>query len=213
MDMPDECIMNILSNLPKDSYLPIAHICKRFRLVYLDFKKLQHSKVSEEDDDSNEYYLYYTDPLSTGYLFDTPWGNLQGKNSKLNLELLSYFVQNGYGTRNKCNSLKKVMLQTASRGDIEGMYFMSEKDIYPLNEEDITTMAAAAGQLIALQFLRGKAILCDGKEFILEKKCPWNPTDVHREAAENCHEDILDYVEKNCEGHQIQISYGVGLPW
>lgn len=219
MNIPDECIMNIISCLPKHSYLPIAHICKRFRLVYLEFKRLHylHPKALDEDDCSEETF-YYTNPLLIGHLFDKPWEILPGRSSKLNLELLSYFVQNGYGkdangTVNESQSLKKVMLQTVSRGDIKGIYFMSMNKIYPLNEEDITTMAAAAGQLNVLQFLRGDAILCDGKEFVLDTKCPWNPTDAHREAAENCHEDILDYVEKNCEGHQIQISYGVGLPW
>ena len=219
MNIPDESIMNIFSNLPKYSYLPIAHVCKRFRLVYLNFKRLRylHPEMLNDYDDTEEEY-YFTNPLSIGHLFDKPWRFHQALNSKLNLNLLSYFVKNGYGKNengmeNEEDSLKKVMLQTVSRGDIEGMHFMSVNKIYPLNEEDITTMAAAAGQLDALQWLRGKAILCNGKELVLETKCPWNPTDVHREAAENCHDDILDYVEKNCEGHQIQISYGVGLPW
>ena len=166
------------------------------------------------------------------------------KQNKLNTTLLSYYVMNGFGGtsistttatetsitttsegdgkgRQDQQMLRKVMLQTASRGDIDGMWFMSQKGYYELNDEEICTTTGAAGQLDALMWLRGdkkKAARTDKydhddngeKNFIC---CPWDPTEVHREAAENSHDHIIEYVEKNCDGHDIQMHYGVGLPW
>eukprot|EP00551_Chaetoceros_affinis_P004656 CAMPEP_0203683412 /NCGR_PEP_ID=MMETSP0090-20130426/47506_1 /ASSEMBLY_ACC=CAM_ASM_001088 /TAXON_ID=426623 /ORGANISM="Chaetoceros affinis, Strain CCMP159" /LENGTH=353 /DNA_ID=CAMNT_0050552555 /DNA_START=32 /DNA_END=1093 /DNA_ORIENTATION=- len=143
---------------------------------------------------------------------------------------------NNNNNNNSCQGgskiLRKVMLETASRGDIEGMWFMSKNNYFPLNDKEICCTAGAAGQLEALQWLRGEVLegvqcglelehdlgRCTNNSNITTARrkvvcCPWDPTEVHREAAENSHDHILEYVEKNCEGHEIQMSYGVGLPW
>jgi hypothetical protein len=105
------------------------------------------------------------------------------------------------------------MLGAASRGDIRGMHFMVSNEYCSLDDDNICTMAGAAGQLKALKWLRGDL---DDDEFLVNGRkisCPWNPTELHREAAENTHDDVLEYVETNSEDHKIQTHYGVGLPW
>lgn len=204
--------MTIFSSLPKYSYLPIAHVCKRFRNVYLAFKRPCRGNNHEDDPDD-----YFTNPLSIGNLFDKNWRDNQDGNNRLNVTLLRYYVENGYGGiyphQRRNQFLKKVMLQTASRGDIAGMMYMSTSNMYKLEDQDIPSMAAAAGKLDTLKFLRGTPVSYDGVEYVLKSKCPWNAADAHREAAENCHDDVVDYIEKNSEGNQIHLSYGVGLPW
>ena len=156
----------------------------------------------------------------------------------LNTTLLTYYIENGFGyydNQHSCNNtevtfssntysakqqkemfekgrrlLRKVMLQTASRGDIDGMRYMSQRKYFALDDEEICTMTAAAGHLDALKWLRGESINNGERNDVL---CPWDPTEVHREAAENSHDDIIGYVEKNCGRHDIQMHYGVGLPW
>ena len=93
------------------------------------------------------------------------------------------------------------------------MHFMATHKYCLLDDDNICTMAGAAGHLRALKWLRGDHT---SENYLIEGvkiQCPWNPTEVHREAAENAHDDVLDYVEKNCESHTIQTHYGVGLPW
>jgi hypothetical protein len=107
------------------------------------------------------------------------------------------------------------MLSTISRGDIHGMHFMVTNGYCSLyDDENLCTMAGAAGQLEALMWLRGELdhenVCNDTHGRII---CPWNPTEVHREAAENSHDHVLEYVERRSETHQIQTHYGVGLPW
>ncbi len=117
------------------------------------------------------------------------------------------------GSRNKSAILSKVMYESAMRGDIHGMNFMATHRYSSFDQENICTMAGAAGQLTALMWLRGD-IHVDGCEDLRDKrKCPWDPTEVHREAAENAHYDVVEYVERNSEGFKIQVHYGVGLPW
>ena len=43
--------------------------------------------------------------------------------------------------------------------------------------------------------------------------CPWDITEVHREASENLHTHVLNYVESNCGDDKIEMLYGDGLPW
>ncbi len=185
-------------------------------------KKQRNTQNGEQEESSANV----TNPFALGNLFETTWhqqralGDRFQRNNVLNKSLLAYYVSNGFGSVSNCGSqgrgsqiLRKVMLETAARGDIEGMWFMSKKGYFQLNDKEICCMAGAAGQLEALKWLRGEildGIQCGRKEGIL---CPWDPTEVHREAAENSHNHIIEYVEKNCEGHQIQMSYGVGLPW
>jgi hypothetical protein len=161
---------------------------------------------------SERYVLgdeFKTDPMLLGNLFESYWSANMSNAKGLNTNLLQYYVKNGYGKDS--SALKKVMFNIASRGDIRGMHFMATRKYCQLDDEDICTMAGAAGQLNALKWLRGD-LKCEKYE-MNNSICPWNPTEVHREAAENAHDDILEYVEKNSESHQIQTSYGVGLPW
>ncbi|GFH54202.1 predicted protein [Chaetoceros tenuissimus] len=106
--------------------------------------------------------------------------------------------------------MKKVLENAASRGDIEGIHFMVKNGFCALDDDNICTMAGAAGQLKLLRWLRGDIIV---EQFKLLEYCPWDPTEVHREAAENSHDDVIEYVEKNSENHHIAYAYSVGLPW
>lgn len=191
---------------------------------------------NNEDSDNDNLVYYETNPLAIGNLFESSWyksnqDELSRTKNVLNTTLLTYYIENGYGCCIKHNNeqnnelmnqsynqnqlekgrriLRKVMLETASRGDIEGMWFMSKQGYFHLNDTEICTMAGAAGHLEALKWLRGD-IQIHG---MINVCCPWNPTEVHREAAENSHDHIIEYVEKNCDGHDIQMHYGVGLPW
>jgi hypothetical protein len=137
-----------------------------------------------------------TNPLQIGNLFSVPWTK-PGKKS-LNTDLLAYYVDMGWN--GKCK-MRSVLTGAAARGDIEGMRYIFDNNLYPEDDIEICTIAAAAGQLDALIWLRE------------ERKLPWDPTEIHRESSENLHEDVMEYVEKNSEGHKIQLSYGVGLPW
>lgn len=188
----------------------MAQVAKRFRFAWIEMKRTEALKSSAIRTIEGAEYL--TDPLLLGNLFDSAWCSSKLQKNCLNTQLLMYYVDNGYGNDSK--ALKKVMLNSASRGDISGMYFMISNNLCLLDDEEICTMAGASGQLEALKWLRGDGskngqYLIDGSPVI----CPWDPTDVHREAAENARDDVLEYVEKNCEDHQIQTSYGVGLPW
>ena len=137
-----------------------------------------------------------TNPLQIGNLFSVPWNKPARKS--LNTSLLAYFIEQGW--QGKCK-MRSVLTGAAARGDIEGMQYIFDNDLYPEDDIEICTIAAAAGQLDALIWLRE------------ERKLPWDPTEIHRESSENLHEDVMEYVEKNSEGHKIQLSYGVGLPW
>eukprot|EP00554_Chaetoceros_debilis_P010860 CAMPEP_0194108470 /NCGR_PEP_ID=MMETSP0150-20130528/8143_1 /TAXON_ID=122233 /ORGANISM="Chaetoceros debilis, Strain MM31A-1" /LENGTH=251 /DNA_ID=CAMNT_0038797169 /DNA_START=68 /DNA_END=819 /DNA_ORIENTATION=- len=114
-------------------------------------------------------------------------------------------------SRSTSRTLRKVMYETAMRGDIRGMSFIITNRYCLLNNTNICTMAGAAGQLEALQWLRGD-IQIDGAFDTTQNCCPWDPTELHREAAENAQFDIIDYVERNSPGRSIQVHYGVGLP-
>jgi len=203
--------MNILTHLPHHSFLPIAHVSRRFHSTWIEMKHteaIQSSPIQNSEDDAE----YRTNPMSIGNLFNSSWHAFSPmKTNSLNTNLLQYYVENGY---NNPRLLKKVMLSTASRGDIQGMHFIVMNKYCLLDDEHICTMAGAAGQLEALKWLRGDlehefCLTIDG----VKVKCPWDPTELHREAAENSHDDCVEYVEKNCDGHQIQTHYGVGLPW
>ena len=214
-------LINVFSYLPSKSFLPISHVSKRFKDTWIQYKSSE-GNLGEESD------INETNPLAIGHLFEKSWrcqapsnSNLStsGSNNKLNTSLLAYFICNGYGSSSsnlneKSHILKKVMLETASRGDIEGMWFMKSNKYFGLDDEEICTMAGAAGQLEALKWLRGENVgtfnKSDGERNVC---CPWDPTEIHREAAENLHDDVIEYVEKNCKGHEIQMHYGVGLPW
>lgn len=138
-----------------------------------------------------------TSPLQLGNLFKCPWNKPSRKS--LNVALLQYFVENGW--EGQCR-MKRVLTGAAARGDIEGMEYIFGNALYDFQGDvEICTVAAAAGQLEALKWLREV------------RKLPWDPTEVHRESSENLHDDVMDYVEKNSEGYEIQLSYGVGLPW
>ncbi len=115
---------------------------------------------------------------------------------------------------NKSTILSKVMYESAMRGDIHGMNFMATHQYSSFDhDENICTMAAAAGQLKALMWLRGDVHVDGCEDLKGDRRCPWDPTEVHREAAENAHYDVVEYVERNSEGCKIQVHYGVGLPW
>lgn len=247
--VPDVVLIQVLSYLPTQSYLPICHVSKQFHHVYLELKR--QIKLSNASSGTSANSIYETNPFAIGNLFQYSWCDCDPnqndtslkKQNQLNLKLLSYYVMNGFGGgsthktaattaitasgdkgmkgKQDKQALRKVMLQTASRGDIDGMWFMAQKGFYELNDEEICTTAGAAGQLDALMWLRG-----DKKKAVKSKEndnkdnheknavvCPWDPTEVHREAAENSHDHIIEYVEKNCDGHDIQMHYGVGLPW
>lgn len=137
-----------------------------------------------------------TNPLQIGNLFSVPW-NMPTRKA-LNTGLLAYYIDAGW--TGKCK-MKGVLTGAAARGDIEGMQYIFDNKLYPEDDIEICTIAAAAGRLEALIWLRE------------ERKLPWDPTEIHRESSENLHEDVMEYVEKNSEGHKIQLSYGVGLPW
>ena len=137
-----------------------------------------------------------TNPLQIGNLFSVPWNKPARKS--LNTSLLAYYIEQGW--QGKCK-MRNVLTGAAARGDIEGMQYIFDNKLYPEDDIEICTIAAAAGQLEALIWLRE------------ERKLPWDPTEIHRESSENLHEDVMEYVEKNSEGHKIQLSYGVGLPW
>ncbi len=206
-----------MSYLPPLSFLPVAHVSKRFKDVWIQYK------TSQKDDE--ECNIKITNPLALGHLFERSWfsqkANSTARRNKLNRNLLAYFVRNGYGkisannVDEKNHILRKVMLEAASRGDIEGMWFMACKEYFHLNDEEICTMAGAAGQLEALKWLRGEKVGSFNDESAggLKVCCPWDPSDVHREAAENSHDHVMEYVEKNCKNHEIHMHYGVGLPW
>ena len=137
-----------------------------------------------------------TNPLQIGNLFSVPWNKPRRK--ALNTALLAYYIDAGW--TGKCK-MRGVLTGAAARGDIEGMQYIFDNKLYPEDDIEICTIAAAAGRLEALIWLRE------------ERKLPWDPTEIHRESSENLHEDVMEYVEKNSEGHKIQLSYGVGLPW
>mmetsp|Transcript_1747 Transcript_1747/g.1941 ORF Transcript_1747/g.1941 Transcript_1747/m.1941 type:complete len:260 (+) Transcript_1747:252-1031(+) len=256
-DIPDVVLMNILSFIPSQSFLPICHVSKRFRMAWIELKKAKQKpngnnsticdginnssdQSNPEPNNSTNDHIYLSNPFEIGNLFDSPWqctksiDNTGKNNNVLNKNLLTYYINNGFGNNSNHENeraapsmntaatarkkIKKVMLEAASRGDIEGMEYIAIKGYFLINDEDICTTVAAAGHLDALLWLRGDAKECNNKVHIDKDGethiiCPWNPTEVHREAAENSHDHIMEYVEKNCDDHEIQMHYGVGLPW
>jgi hypothetical protein len=191
--------------------------------MYRESWSNQHGSLINVPTKTTEGDEFTTDPLCIGNLFASPWRRTctshpqkeETQNSVLNTNLLQYYLSNGFGKKN-ANILKKVMLQTVSRGDISGMHFMVSHGYCSLDDSNLCTMAGAAGQLLALKWLRGD-FAREGYDLKDSEKqlvvCPWNPTEVHREAAENSHDHILEYVERNSEGYHIHTHYGAGLPW
>lgn len=200
-ELPDVVLMKILGYLPKFSFIQIALVSKRFRDAWIEMKIINQSQSGNEDLIENQFK---TNPLLIGNLFPKPWSFTPDENVGLHTSLLKFYVENGYG------NMKKVLENAASRGDIEGIHFMVTNEFCALDDDNICTMAGAAGQLKLLRWLRGDIIIEQCK---LLEYCPWDPTEVHREAAENSHDDVIEYVEKNSENHHIAYAYSVGLPW
>mmetsp|Transcript_2385 Transcript_2385/g.3469 ORF Transcript_2385/g.3469 Transcript_2385/m.3469 type:complete len:237 (+) Transcript_2385:2228-2938(+) len=147
--------------------------------------------------------------------------NFKNSNNTLRTSLLEYYISCGWITQqqnNDCNKSKKnikrlkklpnlllrrVLLEAAARGDIEGISFLSEKGLYSLQDDakELCTVAGAAGRIEALRWLRE------------ERNCAWDAAEVHREASENSELTVMSYVEMNSGAHEIQMHYGEGLPW
>ena len=216
-ELPEVVLIKILGHMPHHSFIQIAKVSCRFRDAWIEMKRTRQSMQRQsssiysnpETSTSDERT---TNPMDIGNLFSTHWSCVPENNTGVNTALLKYYIENGYGNDNP-KLLKKVLLSASSRGDIRGMHFMISNEYCALDDENICTMAGAAGQLKALKWLRGDV---DDDEYLIDGKkvsCPWDPTDVHREAAENTHDHVLDYIEKNSDKHEIQTHYGVGLPW
>jgi hypothetical protein len=217
--------------MPHHSFIQIAQVSCRFREAWIEMKRTHQSMQRQSTPSSTSTSTSAltsastntnprttasdestTNPMEIGNLFRTPWSFMPEKNTGLNTVLLKYYIQNGYG-KDSPKILKKVLLSASSRGDIRGLHFMISNKYCSLDDENICTMAGAAGQLKALKWLRGDV---DDDEYLIDDKkvhCPWDPTEIHREAAENTHDDVLDYVEENSDNDKIQTHYGVGLPW
>uniref|UniRef100_A0A7S4MUS3 F-box domain-containing protein n=2 Tax=Odontella aurita TaxID=265563 RepID=A0A7S4MUS3_9STRA len=225
--VPDVLLSGVLSYLPRKSHLPVCHISRRFRSCWLEMKHLScqndANEISEQAGDnrggSAEITSIWaqwdgstsagtggvltsladdalkTSPLQIGNIFKSPW-NKPGCGT-LQTSLLRYYVLSGW---NGPERIRKVMHGAAARGDVDGMAFLVEEGMCNLDDKELCTVAGAAGQLDALIWLREK------------RNCPWDPTEVYREASENIHEDVMTYVEMNSAGYQIQTHYGVGLP-
>lgn len=96
--------------------------------------------------------------------------------------------------------MKSLIRETIARGDIDGLTFMKSHGLCSFDDEDYCEVAAAAGQLDALRWLREK------------ENCPWNATEVHKEASENFHTPVMLYVEVNAQDNVSKL-YGEGMPW
>ena len=204
-NVPDTVLISILSYLQPQSFLPVAHVSKQFRLMWIEMKNtLKRGMNGDGDcdgDETSSSFMYETNPLAIGNLYERSWcqeiarGNESIINA-LNMNLLSYYVQCGFGSirgqeddRSANNEssivLRKVMLETAARGDIDGMWLMAKREYFQLNDEEICTMAGAAGHLVALKWLRGDCSSRDivGPYLYAHEKvcCPWDPTEVRQE--------------------------------
>lgn len=231
-EIPDDILIEILAYLPTRSFLPTAHVSKRFRNVYRS-------------------HNYKTNPLQVGNLFDSHWNQTIHHHPTLRTSLFEYYLENGWthpsnhknfikgipddSTIEASNTnnplLKQVMFGAAARGDITGMsYLFKHHDHhhhYHLfyhdfkQDPDICTIAGAAGRLEALKWL------------ICVQKCKWNPAEVCREASENLHTDVIMFIEQMCYEHrrkgyrddamvnaannvdrmEVLMPYGEGMPW
>lgn len=215
-NVPDVLLPGILSCLPRKSHLPVCHISRRFRVCWLEMKRADQAEQEEStsgqsserteavdhaegseitsiwaqwDGDNNnnggnvasDADAFETSPLQIGNVFKSPW-NKPGCGT-LHTSLLRYYVLCGWTGPER---IRKVLHGAAARGDVEGMAFVVAEGLcQELDDEELCTVAGAAGQLDALVWLRE------------EKNCPWDPTEVYREASENLHEEVMTYVEHN----------------
>jgi hypothetical protein len=138
--------------------------------------------------------FYQTNPFSIGNLFPSPWFNA----SSLSISLLDYYVAIGWPIEDYG---QKLVRESVSRGDIEGMIYLKTKGHSSLRDPDFCVVAGAAGQLEVLRWLRE------------DEQCPWNPAEVYREATENACNHVMDYVIANSKGVDVNSCYGDGLPF
>mmetsp|Transcript_10987 Transcript_10987/g.12563 ORF Transcript_10987/g.12563 Transcript_10987/m.12563 type:complete len:211 (+) Transcript_10987:234-866(+) len=206
--IPDELLSQIISFLPKKSFLPVSNVSKQFHRSWF-ISDMRHPEY-----ENNYSFCCQTDPLQLGSLYDVHWNASLSRQKTLRAPLLSYFVSCGW---TKSSSFNRLMLEAASRGDVTGMQFMIKMGFHASLRQDtdennalnpsqtkihlqnICTTAGAAGRLATL-------------EWLLAEGCPWNPSEIFREAAENNEYDVMDYTE-NRERSVSKLPYGDGLPY
>lgn len=177
--------------MPRNSFLPIAHVSKAFRIAWFLTKKKNHRFVNDDE--------YFTNPFEIGNLFGSPWNyvnSADGPVPELRIPLLNYYIECGWKGR-----WIELMRGCASRGDINGMSFLINKSsIIPKDNIDFCTIAGAAGHIDALKWLREK------------NHFSWDAVEVYKEASENLHTNVMDYIESNTDKDVVSC-YGDGMPW
>ena len=201
--IPSEVLMEIFSYLPNNSFLPICHVSKYFYHTWKTTRTKNHHTTKKTNQ---------TNPLPM--LFTCLWKHkMVPIYHTLSTNLLKYYIDNGWEHNinhyyDECGNntvLRRLFLGTICRGDIPGIHFLFHT--FPDQSSsfmmELCTMASAAGQLETLKWLRE------------EKECPWDTVEVHQEASDNLHYDVIDYVELHCKDktYENHMSYGVGMPW
>ena len=233
--LPDDLLLVVMGFLPSLSYLPVANVSQRFRIAWRKtirqrlvatgaFRSIpqgllpslglmtatttitQHDNTTDPSKHKDEQAISVqqamerldratrrTDPLHIGNVFGRPWY----LTSRLSTTLLDYYIHCGWPIEKYS---KRLARETLARGDLIGLRFLASRQLCVFDDEDYCEVAAAAGHLDALKWLRE------------EQQCPWDPSEVHKEASENLHTPVMLYVELTSR-QRIEISYGEGMPW
>uniref|UniRef100_A0A7S2A5T4 F-box domain-containing protein n=1 Tax=Trieres chinensis TaxID=1514140 RepID=A0A7S2A5T4_TRICV len=204
--LPDALLVDVLSYLPQRAHLPTCHVSRRFRASWIKLhkrtksgrysKSIKDSRASDAGERGNDAFL--TSPLQIGNLFESRWSVDRCKSGcGVRTKLLEYYASCGWDGPER---FRRVMIGAILRGDVGGMAYLVDAGLCLLDDPEYCSTAGAAGRLEALRWMR-------------ERGCPWDAAEVYQDAEENLHDAVMEYVVVNSDCHDIQPTYGIGLPW
>lgn len=205
--LPDVALVEVMSFLPGKAFLPLCHVNKRFRDSWVFLKELPTKQIRAIDDKyckttgSDRLSQRMRRRHSDEACISSPVRNLFDHSTTISLPLrvplLEYYVSCGW--KGKAH-LKVLLHRTVARGDIHGASILIDRGLCSLDDDEICTVAASAGQLDTLLWLRQ------------EHGCPWKPAEAFQKASENLHHSVMKYVYLSSDDSDIGVG-SAGMPW
>eukprot|EP00566_Odontella_aurita_P023474 CAMPEP_0113546692 /NCGR_PEP_ID=MMETSP0015_2-20120614/11944_1 /TAXON_ID=2838 /ORGANISM="Odontella" /LENGTH=208 /DNA_ID=CAMNT_0000447169 /DNA_START=241 /DNA_END=867 /DNA_ORIENTATION=+ /assembly_acc=CAM_ASM_000160 len=205
--LPDAVLVDVMSFLPGRAYLPLCHVNKRFKDTWVYLKRLPtkraraiNKKYSKEIESAQSPGRMRRRELIEACI-SNPVRNLLDHSTTISLPLrvplLEYYISCGW----RGDAHFKVLLYRAiARGDIHGVTLLVDRGLCKLDDEEICSVAASAGQLDTLLWLRQ------------ERGCPWKPVEAYQRASENFHHSVMKYVYLSSDDSEIGVG-SAGMPW
>lgn len=208
--LPDVALLEVLSFLPGKAFLPLCHVNKRFRDLWVFLKQVPTKQMRAIEDSKYRTIAGLSYQLrrlrrrqsAEAVYISSPVRNLLDAHSTtislpLRVPLLEYYVSCGWVGE---SHLKVLLHRAVARGDIHGASILVDRGLCRLDDAQICTVAASAGQLDTLLWLRQ------------ERGCPWKPAEAFQKASENSHDSVMKYVYLSSDESEIAAGSAPGMP-